>query len=102
MQRSSRDDKLADAIVILRRHLRSCRQCTAAIKGMDATMICDHGLLMTLDAAKLFDQLIKLRIAAHNRVDGTVFACPDLSKHGRSYALTAEPYAVSAIKQALF
>ena len=36
------------------------------------------------------------------RGDGTMVACPDLSRHGESYALTAPLFYVTAVKEELF
>lgn len=65
-------------------------------------MMCLQGLNMTLGAAHDFAQVVKLRIAAHTKHPGAIFACPDLPAHGATYALTATPYQVIAIQDALF
>jgi len=57
---------------------------------------------MTLDAADDFANIIRLRIAAHTKHPDAIFACPALELHGASYALTATPYQVVAIQEALF
>lgn len=89
--RSNKDDRLYNSIVNLRKHLASCYNCRGAIKGKTANDMCQTGISMTLDCAIHFDHLISLRIAAHNHPGRVIFACPDLTKHGSSYALTALP-----------
>lgn len=63
--------------------------------------MCEQGLNMTLTAAMGYDGIIRLRVAAHNHDAGHVFACPDLSKHGKVYSLTAPALHVSGIQDSL-
>ena len=101
MPRVGKNDKLYDTLVLLKRHLRSCRQCQQARKAIAPDEMCGTGLMMTLKAADEYDSVIKLRIAAHSSVTGHVYACPDLSKHGKSYAVTAPALHVVAIQDTL-
>lgn len=96
------DARVYSALAQLTRHMRSCNQCVAARKSTDPTMMCSQGLIMTLAAADDFANIIRLRIKAHTNHPDAIFACPDLSLHGASYALTATPYHVVAIQEALF
>jgi len=59
-------------------------------------------VLMVLKAADGYDSVIKLRIKAHENKDGHVFACPDLSKHGKPYAITAPALHVVAVQDGMF
>lgn len=101
MPRTGRDQKLYDTLTDLKRHLRTCRDCMAARKAVDPYMMCRLGVLLVLKAADGYDSVIKLRIAAHANKDGHVFACPDLAKHGKPYAITAPALHVSAIQDQL-
>ena len=102
MNRSNKDQKLYDALLDLKRHLRTCKDCIASIKAVDPYMMCRSGMLMTLNAAKGYDDVIRLRVQAHARPGGHVFACPDLTKHGKSYAITAPALHVTSTQDALF
>lgn len=102
MNRVSKDQKLYDTLLDLKRHLRTCRDCQAAITSVDPYMMCRAGMLMTLKAANGYDDVIKLRVKAHNNPGGHVFACPDLSKHGKPYALTAPALHVTAVQDGMF
>jgi hypothetical protein len=57
---------------------------------------------MAMFAASDLEDIIRLRIAAHTKHPNAIFACPDLAAHGASYAITATPYSVIAIQDALF
>ena len=95
------DSRLADAMITLKRHLRSCRQCQAAIKAHDPLFMCDPGVFQVLRAAERYDGLISLRTKAFKDKQGTVIACPDPSAHGLSYSLTALPRHVNGIQDRL-
>lgn len=97
-----KDQKLYDALVDLKKHLRSCKDCQAARKAVAPELMCRLGILLVLKAADGYDSVIKLRIAAHKNPDSHVFACPDLSKHGKAYSLTAPALHVSAIQDGMF
>ena len=98
---STRDAKLAANLVDLKNHLKKCRSCSSAFKSHSPHDMCEAGMMMVLKSALCYDVVIKLRIQAHNTKDHTVFACPDISKHGQSYTLTALPMMVSGIQDRL-
>ncbi len=95
------DARLFDAMIQLKRHLRSCRDCSVARKAADPYRMCRLGMTLTLSAADRYDLLISLRTKAFKDKQGTVFACPDTSKHGTAYALTALPLHVTGIQERL-
>jgi hypothetical protein len=99
---ASRDQKLNDRMIELKRHLRTCARCISAKKAAVFTLLCPTGLRLTVNAALLYDDLIRLKVAAHNHPGNVIFACPDLSKHGASYSLTAYPYIATGIQDTLF
>jgi hypothetical protein len=101
MARLSAQTKLYDTLVNLKRHLNSCHYCIPARKSRSPYDMCAQGLNMTLDAAMGYDDIIKLRIAAHNHPAGHIFACPDLSKHGKVYSLTTPALHVTGIQDSL-
>lgn len=102
MNRRSKDQKLYDALVDLKRHLRSCKQCQSARKAVAPDEMCKLGMLYVLRAADGYDDVIKLRIQAHKNKDNHVFACPNLSLHGKAYALTAPALHVTAVQDGMF
>jgi hypothetical protein len=89
-------------LIELSKHMRSCRDCVRARKMGEPLMMCKTGTVMTLNAANDLADIFRLRIAAHTKHPGAIFACPDLTLHGAAYALTATPYMVTAIQDALF
>lgn len=96
------DNRLADLLIELKRHIRSCKNCQGAIKTRDKSMICDHAIGLILTAAFTYDRVIPRRIAAKKAGADHVFSCPDLSAHGKAYQLTAEPLLVTGIQDGLF
>jgi hypothetical protein len=102
MVRSARDTIAFDGLSELKRHLRSCRYCMAAKKANDPLAMCVIGIRLTWKAAMQYDNLIRLRTIAHNNPGGVIYACPDLSKHGKDYSLTASPYHAVGVQDRLF
>jgi hypothetical protein len=98
---AGRDSALFDAMIELKRHLRSCKACSAARKVGDEYAMCRAGLRLTLKAADRYDLLISLRVQAFKDRQDTVFACPDTTKHGQAYALTALPLHVTGVQDRL-
>lgn len=97
----NQDRSLFDAMIELKRHLRSCKQCSVARKAADEYAMCRSGMRLTLKAADRYDLLIALRAQAFKSRQNIAFACPDTSKHGEAYALTALPLHVVAIQDRL-
>jgi hypothetical protein len=102
MPKVSRQAALPDELAKLYQHLNSCSPCQAANKAADPYHMCQIGLFLTVRAAQGYGNLFKLRRQAHNRKGGCVYACPDLSKHGEAYAVTAPALIVTAIQESLF
>jgi hypothetical protein len=96
------DNRLADILNELKRHLKSCSKCTGAMKVRDQRALCDHTVGLILTAAWNYDTVIPRRITAGRKKDPRVFACPDLSKHGKAYSMTAEPLIVSGVQDGLW
>lgn len=102
VQTPNSDNRVADLLLELKRHLRACKLCQGAIKTRDRGMMCDHSIGLVISVALRYDTVIPRRIAAKRRNDPHVFSCPDLSAHGKTYALIAEPLIVVGIESALF
>lgn len=96
------DKRLFDAMIVLKRHLRSCKPCHHARQVGDPYLLCVDGIRLTLNAADRYDHMISLRAKALRDKTGTVFACPDLSKHGKSYAMLAAPLHVTGVQEGMF
>lgn len=96
------DNRTADLLVELNRHLKMCKQCTGAMKAHDQYGLCDHttGLILTL--AKTYASVIPRRLRAGRAAPSRIYACPDLTKHGKAYAMTAEPLIVTGVQDGLF
>lgn len=101
-QDTLRDDRLYNDLVRLKRHLRTCRACIAAMKGATPRDMCSEGMTYVLHAAKDYDDMIKLRRKVYDAHAHTFFACPDLRAHGRSYELTATPLMATGVQEAMF
>lgn len=93
---------MPDELAKLYAHFKSCAQCEAAFKGVDASYMCEMGLQQTLKAARGYANLFRLRQKAHNRPGGCVYACPDLTKHGDAYVQTAPALIVTGIQDSIF
>jgi hypothetical protein len=96
------DNRVADLLLELKRHLRSCHECQGAMKVRDSYLLCNHTVGLVLSIAVRYDQVIPSRIRAKRGKDPHVFACPDLSAHGKTYPLTAEPLIVVGVETPLF
>lgn len=96
------DNRLADLLIELKRHIRQCKNCQGAIKARERNLLCDHTIGLILTAATTYDRVIPRRIAAKRKGDPIVFACPDVSAHGKSFALTAEALVVTGFQGSLF
>lgn len=94
-------NRAANALIALKRHLRTCKECKVAIKCGIPRDMCLQGLNCTIQAAKLYDGVISARVAAKSNGGELLFLCPDTSKHGMAYALTALPVAVTGVQDRL-
>lgn len=94
--------RTADLLLELKRHIKVCKTCTGAIKARDRFGLCDHtmGLVFTLTIT--YDSVIPRRLKVGRNGTPKVYACPDLSKHGSAYAMTAEPLIVVGVQDGLF
>lgn len=102
MATKPRDDRLFGKLTALRRHLVKCVPCSDARKALNIDGMCHDGKQLTLSAADEFDHIIELRRKVHENGDSVIYACPDLSAHGKSYALTARPYSAVAVQDGLW
>lgn len=95
------DNKLYDHLVQIKRHLRTCRKCTSAIKADNETAMCHDMYRLMFDSIKFYDTLISLRVAARNSRKPITYPCPKLSAHGKSFELTAVPVVVVGYQDSL-
>ena len=96
------DGKVSELLLELKRHLMACRNCQAAVKARDQSALCQHTTGLVISIALRYDTVIPRRIAAKRGTDRHVFSCPDLSAHGATYPLIAEPLIVAGIESPLF
>lgn len=96
------DNRLADVLVELKRHIRVCRGCQSAIKVRDRSLLCDHVTGLILTAVTQFDTVIPRRIAAKRKAGNVFYACPDLAAHGKTWAMSAEPLTATGVQERLF
>ncbi len=101
MRKVSSQTSLPDELARLYNHLKSCKQCGAAFKAVDASELCYAGRWHTLKAAHGYASLFRLRRKVHSRPGGCVYACPDLTKHGEAYVLTAPALIVTGVQETL-
>lgn len=96
------DNRVADMLIGVKQHLRHCKKCGDAIRVSDLGVLCADMTKTLLTLAIQYDHVIPRRIKAR-RSDHTVFySCPDLSRHGKSYVLTAEPLVATGVQEGLF
>jgi len=98
----TRDERYAVHLDALRKHLKACGKCKGAISANDADGLCVDGVLLTLNAATESANIVTLQRKAFKNRDGVVFACPDLSKHGETYAKMVKPLWVTGAQEELF
>jgi len=96
------DNRVADLLLELKRHLRTCRTCHGAMRTRDPYQMCPHVIGLVLSAAIRYDQVIPDRIKAKRGEGHHVFACPDLGAHGKTYPLIAENLLVVGVQDSLF
>ena len=102
MARTNANDRLVSYLGQLRRHLLKCHDCKGALcAGLDGSL-CTVGTLLVLESAREFNGVLELRRKASSMGVGIIHACPDLSKHGEAYALTAIPFTATGVQGELF
>ena len=97
----SKDDVLFNQFVQLKRHFGSCRHCQGAKVAHLPGGMCPIGVEIALRLAFRLDGLLQLRKDALTSCEPYVFACPDVSKHGKAYATIALPMSVLGIQDRL-
>jgi hypothetical protein len=98
----NKSNTVAVMLLELRRHLGSCKNCRNAMKARDTDAMCRWAKGRIVDIAIRWDANIGMRLQA-KRSDGVcVMPCPDVSKHGPAYALSAEPVMVTGFAERLF
>lgn len=95
-------DKVLNALVNVKRHMGSCRQCSLSKKSGLVGDMCEQGLRLMRDAMHVLDDIIRLRRQAYATNDPYVIPCPDPRKHGDTYAMTTIPVAVTGYQDRLF
>ena len=98
----TRDERFTVHLDSLRKHLKQCGRCKGALSARDADSLCVDGVLLTLEAATESANIVALQRKAYRNRDGVVFACPDLSKHGETYAKMVKPLWVTGSQEELF
>lgn len=96
------DDPFAQSANELRRHLTGCAQCRLAMDEKGWATLCRSGDLLCLRVAHNLTSLLALKRKAAMDPGGYVYACPDLSKHGTAYSLSAMPFSVHGTQEELF
>ena len=96
------DNRFYDLLILLKRHMRSCRQCRMARKMVEPYDMCKDGIWLAMKTADYYDTIISLRIAAKNNGEPHIFPCPKPSAHGKTYELTATPMVVTGYQDRIF
>jgi hypothetical protein len=102
MASKAREDRWFLCMTLLRRHMLKCAQCKGAVKAGTTASMCLRGMRLTVNAAHEFDAILDLKKAAHQRNDGFFYPCPDVSVHGKAYALAAQPHYGRGVQTGLF
>jgi hypothetical protein len=93
-------ERLVNYMTELRKHLLACYNCKGAMSARDGARMCTTGSILTTSAAREFNSVIEMR--RHAISDGKIYACPDLSKHGIAYQMTAMLFTVEGVQGELF
>jgi hypothetical protein len=96
------DYSLANRLILLKRHLNSCKQCHDARKAKSPHDMCGDGITQVLLCADKYDALIKLRLQMRDPNVQAFIPCPNTAAHGASYALMATPLLIAGELKALF
>lgn len=102
MRRPIIKSQFAKALTELRGHLKSCDKCKLVLKGNAFNLECNTGQVLSFRVAVMSERLSTLHRKAYNNPHGFIYACPDRSRHGGDYALTAEPHPLVATQDTLF
>lgn len=96
------DNRVADIMSDLKRHMQHCRECQGAVKAYDYDAMCKRSRWLIVAAVAQFDSVIPRRLSAARKKQSVFYACPDLGAHSKTYALTAEPLMAVGIQESLF
>lgn len=96
------DNRVADNLTLLKAHMKQCRNCQSAVKVLDYDLMCKTARTLVLSVLAQFDTVIPRRLAAVRQGKRVFYSCPDLSAHGKTYAMTAEPLVAVGIQEPLF
>lgn len=99
---ANRQKRSSDAVIELRRHMRSCRLCHAAQRSMTPHDMCAHGIMLVLQTVVLLDEAIKLRLRASADRDGFFYPCPNPREHGEAWSQTVTPLTAYGTQDRLF
>lgn len=99
---ASADNKLFNALISLKRHLGECAACRTAKRCNDPSMMCATGVKIVLSTMTYYDAIIDLRIKSKASDAVTIYPCPSLRAHGKTYELTALPVMVTGIQDRIF
>lgn len=93
---------LANRLIVLKKHLRTCAQCIHARKANLPHEMCDDGLRRTMECADKYDALMAIRIESRKADANAFIPCPRPELHGAAYAMLATPLLSAGAMDALF
>lgn len=96
------DDPFAQSMSELRRHIKTCYECRYAFSDNLTRPLCHAGTILSVRLAYNCERVLKLKLTAASAPGGKIYACPDLSKHGDAYAISATPFTISGVQGELF
>ena len=96
------DNRTADLLIQAKAHVRKCEKCNGAIRIADRDGLCPYMMTLLLTFITQYDRVIPRRLTAKRSGNVVIYSCPDLSMHGKAYALTAEPLVVKGVQDKLF
>lgn len=102
MASRAKQDRWFRYMTLLRRHMIKCAQCKGAVKAGSTSGMCLRGMRYCVQAAHEFDAILEVKKSAHQRDDGFIYPCPDVSVHGDAYALAAQPHYATGVQEGLF
>lgn len=102
VNRANRQKKSTDAVIELRKHMRTCRKCIAARKSLIPHDMCSMGMMMVLQTSILLEDAIRMRLQASADKNGFFYPCPSPEKHGLSWAQTVTPLMATGVQDRIF
>lgn len=99
---TTKDYQIYDTFIALKQHLGQCGTCRPAMTAKAYFLLCQTAGEMILKCALAYDGIVSSRISARHSDSHTFYPCPDITRHGRTFALTVKPVTATGYQGTLF